>query len=233
MGGMVSLSGDLVHCAQALLQMALDDRRREVRLSTNHFSSCAVGSILLLVAGFEAWLNEILSEALFVCDRERLKGLADEPLLTKYYGIPQRVAGVRMPANQELSLLIDLRHEIAHYLPRVIPDEGNVPAWLGELHRRRLFLYSSMGEQGPLGWNIASYRLAYWAWETVEAAVVEFVSAVTVEVHGRASVGSHCAENFGRFRMICPPSQLGQYDSEHGLELTRIAERLHREVNGK
>jgi len=233
-GGWVSLSGDLLDCARALLQMALDQRRREVvRYPADHFSSYAVGSILLLVTGFEAWLNEVLSEALFVSGRERLKGLADEPLLTKYYEIPHRVAGAQMPANEELSLLVDLRHEIAHYLPRIIPDEGNVPSWLAELRRRQLFLGSPDEDCTPLGWRITSYRLAYWAWETVEAAVAEFVSAACVEVEGAAPVGSHCAKNFGVFRTICPPTQLAEYDAEHRLELTRIAKRLHRGVDGK
>jgi hypothetical protein len=208
MGGWVGLSGDLVNCARALLQMALDERRREVlRYPADHFSEYAVGSILLLVTGFDAWLNEVLSEALFVSDRERLKGLADEPLLCRYYGIPHRVAGAQMPANQELSLLVDLRHEIAHYLPRIIPDEGNVPGWLAELRRRQLF-FQSDEDDAPLGWRLASYRLAYWAWETVEAAVAEFVSAACVEVEGAAPLGSHCAGNFGIFRTICPPTQL-------------------------
>ncbi|MGA2285080.1 MAG: hypothetical protein ABSG55_02260 [Dehalococcoidia bacterium] len=229
-GVKVSLSGDLVECARALLQMALDQRRGEVlRYREDHFSWYAIGSILLLVSALEAWLNEVLSEALFISDRQRLIGLADEPLLAKYYEIPNRVTGVRISPNEELTLLVDVRHEIAHYMPRILPDEGGVPNWLVDLHRRHLFLGGRDEGRAILSWRFASYRLAYWAWETAEAAVAEFVTAASVEVEGVA-LGCHCAGNFSCFRTICPPSELAEYDAQHGLELTRIVKPLRPEI---
>jgi len=215
-GATTTLSSELVICAISQLKLALDDRRRPVfRTPSNHYSPHALGSILLLVAALEAWLNEAIW--LLWLGREDLKPLAFEPVGTKYYEIPRRVAGSTIPPQTELGLVIELRHEIAHFLPRVIQQEGNVPPWFVELHRRRLFLTGSQPKADfVLSQKLACYRLAYWAWETVSAAITDFLEALGPQ----SDVVRWTASNFGQYRDVPSPSQLATYDAEHKLELT-------------
>ncbi len=196
--------------------MALDDRQGPVfRLPTNHHSPHAIGSIVLLVSGLEAWLNEAIS-TLSIWDYD-LRPLAFEPIEVKYYRLPKQFSGSTIPPRTELDLVNELRHELVHYLPRTITEEGNVPSWFVELHRRRLFLTSQHGDiDFVLGQKLASYRLAYWAWESVAGAVADLLEALGP----KAELLRWTASNFGRFRQLTSPCELATYDAEHRLELT-------------
>ena len=55
----ISLSTSLLECSFSELDQSLHERQKEViRLEKTHYSSHAIGSIILLVTGFDAWLNE-------------------------------------------------------------------------------------------------------------------------------------------------------------------------------
>lgn len=216
-GAMWPLSGDLAYCAFFELHLALNERRQPVyRTPTNHYTIHALGSILLLVAALEAWLNEAISFFGFM--NQDLKYLAFKPIGSKYYEIPKLVADTEIPPRTELDLVIELRNEIAHFLPRVIKEEGNVPEWFVELHRRRLFITSSKSDVDfTFSQKLGSYRLAYWAWESVASAVADLLDALGPE----AERIRWSASNFGHYRSICSPSELDAYDTEYKLELTK------------
>lgn len=57
--GASALSADLVVSARSMLEQALHDRRRDVyRLASTHYTPRAVGALALVVAAFEAFLNQ-------------------------------------------------------------------------------------------------------------------------------------------------------------------------------
>ena len=216
-GGM-SLSQELLQGARALLQLALEERRRPVyRAETNHYSSYAPGGIVLLVDALEAWLNELIVYLWPFSHQQAQRCLAFEPPRKKYYEIPRQFASVAIPENADLDLVIELRHEIAHYLPRGIPEEGNVPEWFRQLHQQGMFITTGESEADfVLGAKLGSYRLAYWVWETVDSAVSNLANALGQE----AEPAKWTASNFTCYRVVCSPSQLPQYDLKHKLCLT-------------
>lgn len=214
-GAFVSLSSDLLLCALSELKQALDDRRRPVvRMSRNHYSPHALGSIVLLVAGLEAWLNETILSYGFT--DKQFKSLAFDSVKNKYYEIPKRVTKTMITRHHDLELVINLRNEIAHYLPRIILEEGNVPSWFLGLQRRGLFIKPSHGRVDfLLGQKLASYRLAYWAWRTIEKAVEDLLDALSSE----GELGRWTANNFRHYRKVCPPNKLIDYDAKYKLEV--------------
>ena len=215
-GVWVSASSDLATCALSLLRLSLEDRVRPVfRTVDNHSSAHAVGSIGLVVAALEAWLNEAIM-TLSTMEPE-IRGLATQPVDKKYYAVPLKVAQRSPSHRDDLAWLLELRHEITHYLPRPIPEEGNVPSWLVQLHRRNLFITSGHPRVDfVLGQKLGSYRLAYWAWETVESVVTDFLGALGE----LADFASGTAANFSHYKTVCRPTALSEFDLHYGLTLT-------------
>jgi len=211
-GGYSGLSPMLVHCGLVELQMALEDRRTPglVLELHNHGSSHSLGSILLLVAGFEAWLNECMA-SLFFADPSARGELVRLSTWDKYLEIPRRLSSVRFGGSSELRALLNLRNEIAHYLPFYtgIGDDP-VPNCFRELQQKGLFITSPQGGDFDFTQKLSSYRLAYWAWSAVETALGAFLRAL----------GSHgtrfewTAENFYDFRSISSPDQLPVFDKQ-------------------
>jgi hypothetical protein len=65
--------------------------------------------------------------------------------------------------------------------------------------------------------RIASYALAYWAFETIETALGE-LARVTPREHQTSLLLAH---NFSLYRQwACPPSHLPEYDGQYGLSPT-------------
>lgn len=154
--------------------------------------------------------------------------LAFEPVSKKYYEIPQRVAKAEIPPRTELDLVIQLRHEIVHYLPRVVKEEGSVPNWFLELHKRRLFITSSSSDGDfVLAHKLGSYRLAYWAFESVAGAVADLLDALGA----KADSIRLTASNFGHYRSAPSPTELAAFDFEHKLELTENEQRKKKATN--
>ncbi len=216
----------LVHCGLVELQMALEDRRTPglVLEPHNHGSSHSLGSILLLVAGLEAWLNECMA-SLFFADSSSRGELVRLSTWKKYLEIPRRLNNAKLDGSSELSTLLDLRNEIAHYLPFYTGIEDDpVPQRFKEMQQKGLFITPPQGGDFDFAQKLSSYRLAYWAWSTVETALKAFLHAL----------GSHAkrvewtAENFYDFRSIPPPDQLPVFD-----KLTEYSGSPHPESRGK
>jgi hypothetical protein len=204
-------------CAESELSFALADRGPgKARTADNHWSPHSVGSILLLIAGFEAWLNE--STQLLDHRCACLRKMANETLKGKYRKIPKAITGKTPGVSRDLDLLLNVRNEIAHFLPIIVED--TVPEWLSELQSRGLFITSpTAGPDYDFAVKLGSYALAYWAWETVSRAVADFLEVLrplgpeasappdpTIKGLGLS------AQNFEGFRSLCDPNRLAEYD---------------------
>jgi hypothetical protein len=116
--------------------------------------------------------------------------------------LAKRLGARDLPAQRDLELLLAVRDELAHFLPRPLPDEGGMPGWLVDLHRRGLLLGGA--DPGPgfdLGRRLCSYRLAYWAWATVDAAV----GALATALGDAAAHALRTGENFRAYAARGPP----------------------------
>ena len=212
-GAYMHLSYPLIRCALSNLKLALQDRHEPVfRSMDNHYSYHGIGSIVLLVSGFDSLLNEMIVQI-----AKELKHLAAKPIATRYNAIAHRRKRREIPRNDDLHLLVEVRHEIVHGLPRVINEPSNVPMWLRDLQDRGLFITSpgSSGDDFALGWKIGSYKLCYWAWETVSAATKELLNTLD---EGRQVVVKTVSE-LERFRDVCSPVGLVDFDKKHALEV--------------
>lgn len=205
-GSISGLSWALLACGESELGDALGDRGPGVaRTHDNHWSPHSSASILLNVAGLEAWLNE--STLLLEPHCPGLRQEADSAVVEKYRRIPERVAGRSPVVSEELSLVLKVRDEIAHFLP--ITVKGGVPQWLTGLQARGLLLTSPEPEVDyDFAVKLSSYALAYWAWETVSQAVADFLDALGPQ----AKLLRLTSTNFDGFRSLCPPNRLGEHD---------------------
>jgi hypothetical protein len=218
----ISFYPNLVVCAFSELCLSLEERRDNVRLKNNHYSRHAIGSIVLLVTGFDSYLNEELMGLGFF-DAE-IRELAKLPTLDKYYKIIKLLGGTIEP-NNELNIIIKLRDEIVHYLPRNISEIAFDPRrYLPEvfyvLDKKGLFYNPFDGGSAPFGQMVCSYRLAYWVWKNIDIAVKNFVDAFST---------TKCPDHinhpsqyriFDMYERITSPDNLATYDRSNELELT-------------
>ena len=208
-GAVSSLSTWLLHCAEFELGEALRDRGPgKAHTDDNHWSPHCGASVLLLVSGFEAWLNE--TTLLASPQYPSVRKLANCTVRQKYEKIPKRVGGTSIQVSQDLELVLRVRDEVAHFLPLVV--SGGVPHWLANLQNQGLLLTGGSSKQDyDFAVKLNSYALAYWGWKTVHTAVTDFLDAV-------GSVGSRLrltAANFEGYQSVCPPSGLPRYDAKH------------------
>jgi hypothetical protein len=214
-GAYMHLSYPLIRSALTALEVALQDRREPVfRSKDNHYSYHGTASIVLLVAGFDAMLNELISHY-----DMGLKEEADQAITKKYYAIPKTVTGKVQSHNNELDLLIGVRHEIMHHYPGPIDEPDAIPSWFQPLQERGLFITypNPYGSPFSLGWKLGSYRLCYWAWETISQAT----SALLDGLEGGRSVVSLTATEIERYGEVCPPHGLRAFDERYQLQLTQ------------
>jgi len=166
------LSGKLVRCGLSQLTLALDDPAH------------ALGSVLLSVAAFEAWLNELVW--ILGHGDPRLKPIANRPIISKYGHLVTRISGEEsLTPPSELQLVVELREEIAHWKPRVIP--GNLPDWLAHLDGLGLLRsYQGPDEDVQLLFSqkLMSYDLAYWVWQTLDEAVANLCTLLRENLSG-------------------------------------------------
>lgn len=211
-GGIGFLSTDIVKSALGCLSLALADRRGHgLRLKHNHYAPNATGALVLLVTALDASMNELIA---FV-DKDR--PLADVPTLQRYLRLTQG-----RPPDEELyahlGLLVEVRHEVVHFLPRYVGDKGNVPTWLKPLDDLGLFLRGPREEVDfTFFQKLSSYALAYWGWEVANAILKRVVEAIPAE---ELPFYDYLTHNFGRFDQLCAPADLPTFDRRHGLTLS-------------
>ncbi len=199
------LSFELVVCAEKLLRQALHDRETKVyRIARTHYTPSAIGAIVMVTNALDAFLNE-------VCAYRDRRPLATQPLAAKLRALAPRFDG------RAVDLLGLARNEIAHYLPRSLPDEGHLADALAEWGRLGLLMITPTTRSWVLPQRLASYALALWAFEVVESAIQAVVGASTPDQWLSTSM----AQNFSLFRgWACPIDQLPEYDRLHALTLT-------------
>jgi hypothetical protein len=220
------LSATLLHNAYSLLGLSLSDRQRPVqRLADDHYSEHAVGTMVVLVDALEGYLNEAISQLAFTIaprkeiSRQAVLNAADRPIQEKYEKVTELLAERPVAASTDLKLLLDVRHEIAHFLPRILEEDPPkyLPEWLQSLDDRCLLLAFPDDPYIArlLSDLLCSYKLAYWAWQTTldavsafQAAVVEPTESLLIPVNG-----------FALFMNLAAPERLHAYDLKHGLTL--------------
>lgn len=208
-----ALSFDLVVSAQGLLEQALNDRRGRVfRLPRTHYTPRAVGAIALVVTAFEAFLNEAydVSSPQLPWARERA---VEASLMDKATGLFHVATppGATFDTG-ELEMVIDVRNEIIHYLPRPTPD-------LIERLEKRGLLMAAQGANWDMGQKLGSYALAHWAFATIEATIGRLAQVTPRE----RWLSTSLAENFTLHpQRFCPPDRLPDFDQQHGLTLTDV-----------
>lgn len=217
-GIIYGLSTELAECAFSELLLSLNDRRGEVvRDKNTHYSNHAIGSIVLLATAFDAWLNEIISHSRMIDGQ--IIDLADRPTMDKYYRIPEKITKKELPPNTDLDLLIKVRDEIVHFLPRTIKRTGlkkNVPQYFDPLYKKGLLLISNnQDSETPLGLSLCSYCLAYWAWRTVEISSNNLLDIM----EDKGIFFRHSSQKFNMYAKITPPEELHLYDEKHNLKL--------------
>jgi hypothetical protein len=120
------------------------------------------------------------------------------------------------PLWEDLDLVIAVRNEIEHFLPRPITTPVGLPTWLTRLVALNV-LTDSMSPAAlpdgtilshPLGERLKSYALAYWAFERVEAAVM----ALDQYLHS-GPLDTSIAANFSAFGGLWAPSDLPRHDA--------------------
>ncbi|MGV8175292.1 MAG: hypothetical protein ACP5OU_06270 [Methanothrix sp.] len=220
LGPHMSFFQNLTSCAYSELYLSLEDRRRGVvRLKDNHYSTHAVGSIVLLVTGFDSFLNEGLSSIGIGTRLRQILELGDKSTTEKYYGTIEELGGM-IPRNNDLNVIIKLRDEIVHYFPRNVSERGPrryLPQALNVLDKRGLlfrFPDSKDFYEVPFGELVSSYRLAYWVWQNIDIAVNELITAFSsTRLSHFDHFYSSLHSNFQSYQMITSPDNLVSYDS--------------------
>jgi hypothetical protein len=206
-----------------LLNLSLNDRQgKGYKIPENHFTWHAPAAIAVLVDALEAWLNETIRKQGF-SDSEKLK-LADNSIGFKHRELPLRFGGNRIEDQGDLNLLLDVRHEIVHFLPRDVKGDESVdmqvPSGLERLYEERIFFVPEAWAKErenlviTLDQFLCSYKLAYWAFECVERSVDNFKKACGEDER----FFWFSSKNFESYKSWAwPPEQLSEYDRLHGL----------------
>jgi hypothetical protein len=222
-GGSTTLSGDLLFCSFVQLKMALDDRRagRVFKEANNHASAYALGSILLLIAGFESWLNELLGfiprfSFSAMSEDELRKVLHDYTPVKKYEFLANKWAQTTL-STTDLEIAIDIRDEITHYLPRPFGcGNDRVPSRFHTLQQQGLFI-TSPGDHGfdfTWGQKLGSYGLAFWVSQVVKEAVDRLAALFPADK--QRFLFGHQNFAFATRPEIYPPSRLDDFDHAEG-----------------
>jgi hypothetical protein len=215
--GFMPLSFDLLLSAKQALKRALRDRKFEVvRLATNHYTPNAAATIILVTTALEVSMNEAIAKGSSVLGSSVERSLALLPTCDKFAKVCSGSDRFQ-PTATELRLLVDLRDEIVHYLPRAERSAaGNFPHWCQTLQKRGLFI-EAPGSDYQFSQKIPSYALAYWSYEAAHEAIELFVRSLPDTTQ---RICGNLLHNFSCYQDVCPPAKLRKYDGENFLELT-------------
>jgi hypothetical protein len=223
--GHADVSPELLGSANFLLLAALEERSEHAH-PRNHHAHHALGATVLRATAFDVWLIEVVQNC-----REFRRGRSDDdwakialaPIPCRYARIAMKLTGQSLPLPEDAGLLLDVRHEIVHDLPRPFANPHGVPDWLvGLSERGLLWAPAAFGDVPAIafaGWMYSSYALAYWGAEaTAEAAMV---LAGAVRASGDQSTCED-ATNFTLHRSIPSPTNLHEHDRQRGLKLRQL-----------
>jgi len=122
----------LLDCARRNLRLSLDERKRPGKGAVwrdNHLSVHALAAIVMHVTAFDAWMIDGLTAAAMPADPPY--DVVGKSMYERYQLIPERLGGKPSPDDLDLRDLSEVRDEIVHALPRLLPDRGEVvPKWL-------------------------------------------------------------------------------------------------------
>src|SRR5260221_8684432 len=131
-GGWITHSQSMANCARSVLILSLEDRHRPVSQSSRtHYSDHALGAISNVVSAVDAWLNETVW-GLGFANRDMLQ-LTTMGLVERYQALEEQTSGRSFQPLEDLTLLVDARHEIDHFLPRTVDTPHGMPDWLAAL----------------------------------------------------------------------------------------------------
>lgn len=176
MVGFPALSGSFFELGNEFKKLALGKVRKTSHFTTSKYT---YPSVIMYVTSLEAFFNEQLALSTTKIEDENVKRsvlkLQEDPLnKEKIKTIFKRYTGSRLDTNksfyQDVIALIDVRHEIIHYTPRMI--EGN--KW--PLRLRPAVVRSKMTIASNADWSfhLAQVGFAEWAHDTVKSVIQEF-----------------------------------------------------------
>lgn len=219
-GAWGSFSVDLLLTAKLMLAASLEDRIGNADPPAgNHMSKHVVGSTVLLIAGFESWINETLAH-LSTYDPS-LRELGNASLLKKYRGSCAWSGGGSIPltdvatlaqaqgldfdqTTRNLELVIEVRNEIVHPMPFPTGTQWNVPGNLLPLHEMGLLISTGQPNSDYLfSDKLRSYALGYWCWEVVDTCAYLLVEHLRPDQHA-----AWTAQNFSAYRDLRSPKDL-------------------------
>ncbi|MEW6684072.1 MAG: hypothetical protein AB1451_14330 [Nitrospirota bacterium] len=219
----ISFSADLLLAAKLMLEYSLEDRKDNATPPLdNHMSKHSIGSIVLLIAGLESWLNEALAHLSTYDPTLRTRG--KDTLLTKYKYLCSwdgagRIALTDIATlarahclnlsqiNDDLKLVIEVRNEIVHPMPFGTGSPWNVPNDFLRLHHMGLLMTTGKPDEDyAFNAKLRSYALAYWCWEVTETAV-----SLLVKHFEPDQLVAWTAPNFSQYKSLCPPKDLANY----------------------
>jgi hypothetical protein len=220
-GGLTqSFSHELLASACALLDLSLDERRDLVwREIANHATRHAPGIVILATTALDTWLTE------HELTQQVLPGGAalatPAPLRDRLAKMFLETGKAIDPAlNSEFQLLVDLRDELVHFLPR-FKNTRTVPPLFALLDQRGLFIHIDGIADFSFYQKLGSYALGWWALDTVASCIVALLAQTP---HDKLLGQDATGRNFLRHRRLTSPSALAAFDAKHGL-LTTAAER--------
>ena len=225
-----SFSSDLLLTANLMLRASLEDRKGNANPPlNNHMSKHVVGSIVLLISGFESWLNEALAHLANYDSSLRQRG--GDALLKKYANLCRwdgagslSLANIETIAQmqsisfeqiiKDLALVIEVRHEIVHPMPLSTGTPWNIPENFLPLHRAGILISKGHPNDDYLFTDkLRSYALAYWCWEVVQSCV-----SLLVEHLKPDQCVAWTASSFSAHNALCAPKDLSTYEA-HSFEV--------------
>ena len=197
--------------------------------ATNHYTSHAPGTLVLAVTALDCWMTEYV-HTVFAFGREQQR-FVFRPLIERFELLHCELGNAPCPPEllSELRMLIDVRDEIVHYLPRSFGDGRQIPSWLDPLEQRGLFIQGGPPVDFLLTQKLASYALAYWACE-VARDIAGSLLPIVPRPHGSFDV------TLGRqfaaiLQGIQPPAELHTFDALRNVEVRLLKNAAPHEID--
>ena len=185
----------------------------------------APGVAVMIATSLDAWLSELIAfgrTPLGLREEDVARVIDIGTVAEKYRHTATLLFQQDIRPSTDLEYVSKVRNEIIHFLPYTQNvAKQTVPGWLQYLEQQDLLITAKKGK-GSVDFHfsqkLGSYRLAYWACETVYAAVQALEAQAQQTKNVMAPVIR--ADNFCVMASIHSPEELPKYDADHGLTLT-------------